>query len=297
MNKVKLIVFVLTIGFITFALADVVPIEDLSTPAGQSTPNSQSVPAAVQPVQAQTDVGQATTIAQSIASPVQQSLSLDQRVAKLEQQMQNLNAVNLSQKIDQLQQQFQQLQGELDVQQHDLKLLNDQLRSFYQDLLQQIKRQKTGADDNATTTTPIAKLVTAAPTDTSVVNKDQQAYKQAFNLLVTKKYAAAVTQLNAYINNYPNGKYAANAHYWLGEVYYLQSKMTLSASEFQAVVTKYSDSSKVGDAQYKLAMIHLMQGKSKQAQAEFSKVVKLYPNSAAARLAQEQLRKTVSSGS
>ena len=82
------------------------------------------------------------------------SLPLSARVARLEQQIQNIIRANTEQQVEGLQQQIQQLSGELQVQQHDIKLLNQQLRNFYQDLSTQIKQVKnlsTSDDGNSNT--------------------------------------------------------------------------------------------------------------------------------------------------
>src|SRR3990167_6008537 len=90
------------------------------------------------------------TASSSDSSTLQQSLSMDQRVAKLENQINNLANMNVSSQIDQLQQQLQQLQGQLQVAQHDLKTLDEQQRNFYQDLDQRLNNLKALVDNDNT---------------------------------------------------------------------------------------------------------------------------------------------------
>src|SRR3990167_1943820 len=97
------------------------------------------------------------TASSSDSSTLQQSLSMDQRVAKLENQMNNLANMNVAAQIDQLQQQLQQLQGQLQVAQHDLKTLDEQQRNFYQDLDQRLNNLKALVDND---NTPVSNAAT-----------------------------------------------------------------------------------------------------------------------------------------
>ena len=46
--------------------------------------------------------------------------------------------------------------------------------------------------------------------------------------------------LQKMLHKYPAGQFAANAHYWLGELYGLLNKNNQSADEFATVVKKLS---------------------------------------------------------
>src|SRR3989338_8756052 len=94
---------------------------------------------------------------QDTYSSSDQSLSLDQRVTKLQNQMDNLANMNLPGKIADLQQQLQQLQGQMQVEQHDLKTLDEQQRNFYQDLDQRLNDLKTLVEND---NTPVSNAAT-----------------------------------------------------------------------------------------------------------------------------------------
>jgi tol-pal system protein YbgF len=123
--------------------------------------------------------------------------------------------------------------------------------------------------------------------------KEQELYQSAFDLLQAKKYDESAKRLKAYLNAYPDGIYAVNSHYWLGQIYFLEQHYSTSASEFSTIITKYPESSKVPDAMLQLAFIHDKQGKHDQAMKEFSQVKKKFPKSVAARLADQQLKTSV----
>ena len=92
-------------------------------------------------------------------------LTLGQRIARLEQQVTNIINLNEMQKISSLQVQLQQLSGQVEVLQHNLKQLDSQQRSFYQDLDQRINQIKTLTSDDQTVTpaTPKASAPSSKP--------------------------------------------------------------------------------------------------------------------------------------
>ena len=264
MRVVKFFVCLLAFSFSLLAFADEVPVEDMSQTA------------------------------QSSLVPVTQDTGNSElRTARIEQQMQNFTQMNLPGQIEALREQVQRLQGQLDVQTHDLQTLRQQLDNYYQDLNQRLKKQQSRAQ-----------LVTAIPeqADNSAATansanglfdsgKDLQAYKAGFNLLMQHKYDDAAAKLQDYLNNYPTGQYVANAHYWLGEIFYMQMHYEKSAAQFNTIAAKYPNSGKVADAIYKLAIIDLVRGNTDQAKLKLTQVSKKYPQSSAARLAEQQLAK------
>ncbi len=240
--------------------------------------NNQANPGVIQP---------ALSAAQST------SLTTDQRVARLNQQMANLTRMNMPQQIADLQQQMQQIQGQLQVQAHDLKLLNNQQRSFYKDLDQRITQLKnlTSGSDSGTASDASSSSKASAATDTSSIQlKDSHVYEAAFKLLTKKQYDKAKSAFKNYLNDYPNGQFLANAHYWLGEIALLQKNYKQSIRQFNTVINAYPKSAKIADAKLKVAMVHVQQGKVSQARAEFIRIKKKHPGSTAAQLASIQLQ-------
>lgn len=337
----------LSVSTAAYALA---PVEDASAqtqgiqqgelvPSAQTSANNESAANAAPVAESTSDQQQAATTdnnpligtgsMDNSASPTLQnpaivsgdnsvlsSLPLSARVARLEQQMQNLVRANTSQQINSLQQQIQQLSGELQVQQHDIKLLNQQLRNFYQDLstqIKQIKNLSTNDDSSSNssaapstsdvnsslpsatvpTDQPKKKVKTSPSNDatmSSFLDQESKAYQTALKSLTSKKYAVAAQGFNRYLDDYPNGHFVVSAHYWLGELYVLQRKLPDAIKQFTVVITQFPHSSKVADAEVKLAIIHASQGKVAQARREFLKVKKQYAGTTAAQLASIQLQ-------
>ena len=250
-----------------------------------------------------------------------ESLPPEQRLSLLEQQMANIVQMNLPSKLDSLQQQLQQLNGQLEVQSHDVQVLNDQLKTFYQDLDQKVKNQKVaaiGAVSPKAATTPVP----TATTDTIVVapvtatqkmdqaqanmtsnvataqvaspavstDSEKKAYDSALDILSKKKNDQAVTAFIAFVKAYPKGTYAPNAHYWLGELYNMKSKKDLAANEYDIVVKQFPGSTKVPDSLLKLATLHAEENKMSESLSELQLLIHKYPHSSAAQQANAQLQ-------
>lgn len=253
---------------------------------------------------------------QELAAPMDQTLTMDQRVDRLETQVNNLVQMDLSQQISQLQQQVQSLTGQLQVQQHDLDLLNQQQRNFYQDLDQRLSNLKAlvtnGSDSGSSDTSNNPSTSSNSTTPTTATKKESNSdsvsdnssssnaadnvmagqeskYQAAFALLTAKKYNQALSAFQQYLTTYPNGTYVANAHYWRGEIYSLLNNNKQAIAEFNTVVNNYPKSDKVADSKFKLAVIDLQSGNVSAAKTTFQQLVKTYPGSTVARLASMQL--------
>lgn len=297
---IKLLIGVTAIIAVTFVYADEAPVVDLTSSNATTTSNATYDNTQddnnVQENESEDDSNSASQASTPIAPPVQtQSLSMSDRVSRLEQQMTNIVNMNLPQQINDIQQALQQVQGQLQVQAHDLKLLNEQERSFYQDIDQRINQLKNlGSAPSATmpsasSNSGASPLKTQSSNDSTQLN-DANAYRDAFNLVSKKQYVASIQSLNNYLNNFPNGAYVANAHYWLGEVYALQKKNDQAVAEFNTVILQYPKSSKVADAKLKLAIIHARMGDTAKALEGFKAIKREYPGSTAAQLASLQLQ-------
>ncbi len=128
------------------------------------------------------------------------------------------------------------------------------------------------------------------------VIEEQHTYQVAYDLIKGKKYDEAIAALQKMLLKYPSGQFAANAHYWLGELYTLTSKNDEASAEFSTVVRDFSDSPKVADAQLKLGLMYVSQSRWPEAKSSFKKVVSRYPGSASAHLAAEQLKQIKQTG-
>ncbi|MEO8964755.1 MAG: tol-pal system protein YbgF [Gammaproteobacteria bacterium] len=277
-----------------------------------------------------------------------QLLSTEQRIARLEQQINNLQHTDSASKMTSLQTEVQSLRGQVEGLTHQLQQAQSQQRSMYTDLDKRLNKLQVtpppaatqqAAEDDAPI--PAAKPVLLAKSKTLAKTKSKPAsipaaeppatadkvdaastvtddvpaavataspkaattsqqsnmgqaeleiYQTAYDLIKAKKYDQAIGALQGMLQKYPSGQFAANAHYWLGELYGLQGKNDQAAVEFANIVKSYPDSPKVSDAHVKLGMIYAAQFKWSEAKNTFKKVISRYPGSTSARLASQQLK-------
>lgn len=229
------------------------------------------------------------------------SMTLSQRIARLEQQGKGGNSVPTA-RVDSLQADVQALRGQVEELTHQLQQFQSQQRVMNADLDKRLTQQSIPAKPILAAALPKATIkspsisaksqpIKGADASNSQPNvaEEQQIYQTAYNYIKAKKYNEAVTALKGMLQKYPSGQFAANAHYWLGELYGLMNNNDQSLSEFVTVVNNYPDSPKVSDAELKLGMIYAGQFKWPQAKTTFKKIVSKFPGTTSARMASEQL--------
>ena len=130
----------------------------------------------------------------------------------------------------------------------------------------------------------------AATSNNADDDKQKQLYNQAYQAISSQHYTDANVEMTDYLNQYPKGTYAANAHYWLGEIGLVGGNLDGAQGHFQAVINQFSTSPKVPDAELKLGYIYYQQGKWANARQTLQGLVQQYPNTSAANLATQRLQ-------
>ena len=192
-----------------------------------------------------------------------------------------------------LQQEVMNLRGQVEEQGHQLRQLKQQSLERYLDL---DKRLGAGA---ATVAPDVGK--TAAATATVVATKpavteqpgETEAYRAAYGLVRSQQFDGAIAAFDTFLQSYPDGRYAANAHYWLGELYLVITPQDLEASRqaFTLLLREYPDNSKVPDALYKLGKVYFLKGNSTKAREYLERVIAEFgdSDSSAVKLAKDFL--------
>ncbi|MBN4079560.1 tol-pal system protein YbgF, partial [Beggiatoa alba] len=93
-----------------------------------------------------------------------------------------------------------------------------------------------------------------------------------------------------FVQTYPNGFFADNAQYWLGEANYVQRRFDVALSEFDKVVKNHPTSPKRADALLKMGFTYQELGQYDKARLSLNTVIMNYPDSTAASLAQKRLQ-------
>lgn len=208
--------------------------------------------------------------------------ALENRLQRVERLLDSSTLKGLLQRVDAQQREIRSLQGDNDVLKHKLQLLEQRLSAI-------TAAEATASTDNSAASpaaAPAAVAATpAAPETTADPAQEQAAYNAAFKLLRDGDYSAAVSALQQQLQDYPNGRYAANAYYWIGEAHYVEQQFDPAVQAFEHVIKDYPDSDKVPDAMLKIGTILNEQGNRTQARAIFQELQQRFPDSAAASLA------------
>ena len=204
---------------------------------------------------------------------------------------QNVSALFLQ--LQQLQQEVMRLNGKVEEQAHELRQLKQQSLERYMDL---DKRMGTaaapvaGAAAAATPSTAPTPLTTG-PASAAEQPGEGAAYNAAYALVRNQQFDQAVAAFQKFQRDFPAGKYAPNAYYWLGELYLVVQPQDLESSRqsFTMLLNLYPDNSKAPDAMYKLGKVQCMKGDKDRAREYLEQVISKYgsTNSSAVRLARE----------
>lgn len=133
-------------------------------------------------------------------------------------------------------------------------------------------------------------------TDPAQPATEEDAYRVAFELLTSARdqpadeqragYQQAIERFNALVVEYPAGRYAPNALYWIGELQLALEELELSRQAFVQVITLHPEHAKVQDALYKLGVVYHRLGDTPAALNYLDRLIGEFPESSAARLAE-----------
>jgi len=206
-------------------------------------------------------------------------------------------ASTMFQQIQQLQDDVAELRGMLEEQTHQIEKLQADQKEQYLDLDRRMTALKGGAPAGGATAPsgPVAgggagggnTTVGGGSSATSAAsNSERDAYTKAFNLTKDKRFPEAIAAFNQMLVSYPNGEYAGNAYYWLGEMYRATSAPEKARQSFAQVVNQFPTNAKVSDAMYKLGVVYNELGDRAKALEYLKRVQSQFPGTPAASLAQ-----------
>lgn len=203
--------------------------------------------------------------------------------------------------LQSLQQEVQTLRGIVEEQSYELKKLKQQRLDDYLDLdrrLSQITQSGSGSPGSRTTpktdyspSTAVVETSTAIATLESATPEGEDElslYRSGIDaVLKAKDYDKALEIFNEYIQRFPQGIYAANAKYWLGQIYLRREDYASAEQWFRDLIANHPAHQKTPEAQFKLGKVLHLEGKDEEAKAQLRKVVA--SESSAAKLAQDYL--------
>jgi len=132
--------------------------------------------------------------------------------------------------------------------------------------------------------------ITPAKPQPTNIEFEEQAYKQAFAALKDAKYNRAITLYQSFIASYPNSKYLAGSHLWMGEACFLSQDYNGALEAYSHVMIYFPKSLEAEQATLKSALTFYEIGNWARAQKAFKHAATSYPNSITAQKAQQHLK-------
>lgn len=244
--------------------------------------------------------------------PIINNSSYTSGAAYMDQASANQSMLEMLGRVESLQTEIQQLRGLIEQQSHELTLLKQREQNIYADInmrLQQLESASgipVGAAVTAkpeTLNIPVKQTKVSAPAaikQAQVVpvkkvqpkskSDEKAAFDKAFASVKNSHYQQAITELEQFLLDYPDGVYTDNAHFWLGSVYKVVNDIPAAKTNFQAVYTQYPKSEKAGMAMLKLADIYSEENNITKAQQLYVRIISQYADSTAAHMAEKNLQ-------
>jgi tol-pal system protein YbgF len=205
---------------------------------------------------------------------------------------------NMYLQMQQLQQEVMRLNGMVEELSHEVNTLREQNLQRYMDLDKRLGSGQPAAGGattaGAAATAPAAATPPPAPASSSpgvAQPGEEQAYRASYALVQGRKFEQAITSFKQFLQSYPGGQYAANAHYWLGELYLVLDPPDLESARqsFALLLSQYPQNSKAPDALYKLGKVQFLKGNREKAREYLDLVIAQYQgtNDAVVKLAQD----------
>lgn len=253
-----------------------------------------------------------------VLSPQERRLqTVETRMAEMSRRLDGINYAGLDQDNVKLRDDLRSLRGEVERLRFDYDNQTKRNKDQYLNLDSRLARleganaataqttQQAGtapvyapqvAAPAATTAAPVAPAPAAAAGGPVVISnggggtpEEEGAYLATFDLLKNGKYDDAIRGFRSMLDKWPNGRYADNATYWMGEAFYVKRDYKSAQTSFQTVLDKFGNSPKAPDAMLKVGLCQIELKQNDQATVTLQKVIKTYPTANAANLAKQRL--------
>ncbi len=238
----------------------------------------------------------AAALAAGVSAPLfAEESSVEQRLQRMERLLNSQSLLDMSQRIDALQAEVQQLRGQIEEQQHTIKGLKSRQRELYLDIDRRITRfEREGEAPAQPVATKPQDAEASSPAQTANdeqrMQQERVAYQKAFDMLRELRYAQATAAFRSFLKEYPDGKYAHIAQYWLGEAGYAQRKFKQAVSDYEVLLQNYPNSPKRAEAMLKIGYSYYELKQMQQATAILKQLIQEYPDSTEAGQARSLLK-------
>ncbi|MFH0920766.1 MAG: tetratricopeptide repeat protein [Fibrobacterota bacterium] len=126
-------------------------------------------------------------------------------------------------------------------------------------------------------------------TQDAILSPDERKYRQAQSFFNAAQYLNAVVAFKDALKSAPNGKFADNCQFWIGESYFKLGQYAYAVAGYKKVFS-YAQTDKADDAQMRIAVCYSRLGDNEQAVVEFKNLLQNYPQSEYADEARKSLK-------
>jgi tol-pal system protein YbgF len=223
--------------------------------------------------------------------------TLEERVGKLDGQLQSQGLLDLVQQLEALKAELAKIRGETEVNSHAVETAEKRQQDFYVDLDSRLRKLEgagvaaagSGAAPGAAPSAAGGAPVVAAAAAGTNGPAESRAYESAFNLFKIGNYQAAIGAFQNFLGTYPSSPLAPNAQYWIGNSYSALRDYKSAIAAQQKLLSLYPGSPKVPDAMLNMASSQADLGDQAAARRTLEELVAKYPASPAADIARKRL--------
>lgn len=244
----------------------------------------------------------------SIGDLRNQGQTLEARIFKMEEVLNNQPLLELHNQIESLRFDLNKLQGQIEVLVNENELTQKRQKDFYIDLDSRLRRieqpdestaSRSSASSTATMSDATPELHGEAPVAAAVVSPvmntvpaetvESRDYEAAYNLFKAARYQDAISQFKKFLKSYPGSSFVPSAHYWVGNSYYAIRDFKNAISTQEKLINAFPDSSKAPDAMLNIASSQQEMSKKPAAKKTLESLIAKYPGSEAAEKAKRRL--------
>ncbi|MGK0500747.1 MAG: tol-pal system protein YbgF [Oceanicoccus sp.] len=176
-----------------------------------------------------------------------------------------------------LQQEVMQLRGIVEEQSYELKQMKEQNKERYIDLDRRVGAMTSSgpAQPNVRPTGSNNAVKQQAMVRVAPITGEKEAYDSAYSLVTNRRFDDGLEAFKQFLMDYPDGRYAPNSYYWMGELYQVTTPADLESARqsFTQLIDLYPAHPKVPDAMYKLGRVYFQKGDQQQSRDLLDKVV------------------------
>lgn len=232
-------------------------------------------------------------------SPEERRLQeVETKTAQILRRLDSMNQGQVDQDLTRVREEIRILRGDIEKVRFDLDARDRGAKELYADLDRRLQRIESGGGAvgaPAVSSAPVpgntpGTLAAAPPPRSAVATpEEERAYLGTFDQLKNGKYDEAIKGFAGMLEQWPQGRYADNALYWMGEAQLIKRDYAGAATSFQGVADRFPSSAKMADSLYKLGVSQFELKRSAEARSAWQRVIREFPTSNAANLAKQKL--------